>query len=102
MNSTDALRSSDIRSLKAAAPYFGLEATDCGVVDPSNRAVVLAYIHAKYWAGVKSELHKHSRAELARILAFAPPALVASFASSLMNRGVVARNIAAIVYRKAH
>lgn len=83
-------------ALLSLAPHFGLEVVEHVYLDTSRRPLVQAYLRAKLWAGVKTEIHRHSFAEKARIGLLLAPALAA---------GVVAPEVAAanvIVYRKPH
>jgi SAM-dependent methyltransferase len=87
-------------SLLAIAPHFGLEAVEHAYLEVARRPLVDAYVRARYWAGVKTEIHHHSPGELARIGLFAAPAVIASFARHIMRGGISSRNASVIVYRK--
>lgn len=89
------------RSLRLAGERMGLTWIESATVDPQTRVLVDAYMRARYWMGVKSDIHQHPPLDWARILLAAPLTVPLSFVDKLRRGGQITSGTIAVVFTKA-
>lgn len=59
-----------------------------------------AYLRAVYWMGVRSKLYEHSLMDKIKILPAAPFSVPLSVKFALLHKGIVVRDVIAVVLKK--
>jgi 2-polyprenyl-3-methyl-5-hydroxy-6-metoxy-1,4-benzoquinol methylase len=89
----------NLQSLKQIARYFPVEYLTHAYSETSDRWVVDAYLRARNWMNVTTEIHEHTVADKVKLLLAAPLSVPLSFADSV-RAGPVTRNFIVIAFRK--